>query len=87
MTTTYGSKTPIYCSSSFEWKDNHGWVDESKLIKIGTHISALDFKGIAIQSARTGKIKYFEPIYDEDGYDCEFMMYGCDNMSVKIWNY
>lgn len=87
MTTAYGSNTPIYCSSSFKWKDNIGWADESQLIKIGTHISALDFKGIAVQSAKTGKIKYFEPIYDEDGYDGEYMIYGCDNVSVQIWNY
>ena len=87
MTTTYGSKTPIYCSSGFKWKDNIGWADESQLIKLGTHISALDFKGVAIQSAKTGKIKCFEPIYDEDGYDCEFTFFGCDNVFVKIWNY
>jgi hypothetical protein len=87
MKTEYGSAVPIYCSSGFQWKDNIGWADESQLTKIGTHISTLDFKGVAIQSAKTGKIKYFEPIYDEDGYDGEFMMYGCDNMSVQIWNY
>ena len=87
MTTSYGSNTPIYCSSSFEWKGNTGIADASKLNKIGTHISALDFKGIAIQSAKTGKIKYFEPIYDEDMYDGEFTFFGCDNVFVQIWNY
>ena len=87
MTTSYGSNTPIYCSSGFEWKGNTGIADASKLIKIGTHISALDFKGIAIQSTKTGKIKYFEPIYDEDMYDGEFTFFGCDNVFVQIWNY
>jgi len=87
MKTPYGSAVPIYCSTSFDWKGNVGWADESKLIKLDTHFSSLDFKGVAIQSAKTGKIKYFEPIYDEDGYDGEYMMYGCDNMSVQIWNY
>ena len=87
MTTTYGSKTPIYCSSSFDWKGNVATAKESELITLGTHYSALDFKGVAIQSVKTGKIKYFEPVYDEDGYDGEFMIYACENMSVQIWNY
>ena len=87
MTTSYGSNTPIYCASSFHWKGNLATANESELVKLGTHYSALNFEGIAIQSPRTGKIKYFEPIHDEDGYDGEFMIYGCENMSVQIWNY
>jgi hypothetical protein len=87
MTTTYVCNTPIYCSSDFKWKDNTGTADASQLNRIGTHISSPDFKGIAIQSAKTGKIKYFEPIYDEDMYDGEFTFFGCDNVFVQIWNY
>ena len=87
MKTPYGSAVPIYCSTSFDWKGNVGWADESKLIKLDTHFSSLDFKGVAIQSVKTGKIKYFEPIYDEDMYDGEFTFFGCDNVFVQIWNY
>jgi hypothetical protein len=87
MTTSYGSKTPIYCSTSFDWKDNKGTANGSQLITLENHFSSLDFKGVAIKSVKTGEIKYFEPIYDEDGYDGEFMVYGCDNISVTIWNY
>lgn len=85
--TTYVCNTPIYCSSDFKWKDNTGTAEASQLNRIGTYISSPDFKGIAIQSYKTGKIKYFKPIYDEDGYDCEFTFFGCDNLFVKIWNY
>lgn len=87
MKTSYGSKIPIYCSTSFDWKDNKGAADESKLITLDTHISSLDFKGVAVKSVKTGKVKYFEPVYDEDGYDGEFMVYSCDNIFLTIWNY
>lgn len=87
MTTSYGSETPIYCSTSFDWKGNKGACYGSKLIKLDTHFSALDFKGVAVKSAKTGQIKYFEPVYDEDGYDGEYMVYSCDNIFIAIWNY
>ena len=87
MTTTYGSKTPIYCSTSFEWKGNNGIAKQSELITLDNHFSALNYEGVAVKSSKTGQIKYFEPVYDEDGYDGEFMIYSCDNMTLQIWNY
>lgn len=89
MKTEYGSAVPIYCSSSFEWKDGtHASCNESELIKLETQHMVGNYDGIVIRSAKTGKEKYFEPVYDEDGYDGEFMVYSCDDeLFVTIWNY
>lgn len=80
------SKTPVFCSSSFDWKNKKGTANKSELFQLG--YAADETRGIAVKSARTGIVKYFEPVYDEDGYDGEFMVYSCDDeVFVTIWNY
>jgi hypothetical protein len=46
-----------------------------------------DYAGVLIKSTKTGDEKYFEPVYDEDGYDGEFMVYKCQDIFISIWNY
>jgi hypothetical protein len=49
---------------------------------------ASGWNGVAIQSSKTGKTLLFNPVYDEDGYDGEFMIYSHnDQYFVQIWNY
>lgn len=92
--TEYGSAVPIYCSSSFKWRDDlfgfrkkNGTCNESDLIKLETQHMVGNYDGIVIRSSKTGQEKYFEPVYDEDGYDGELMVYSCDGITVEIWNY
>lgn len=85
--TEYGSAVPIYCSTSFEWKGNKGFCNESDLIKLDTEHLVGEYAGVVIRSSKTGDVKYFEPVYDEDGYDGEYMVYSCDGIFVEIWNY
>ena len=46
-----------------------------------------EYDGIFIESSKTGNIKYFKAVHDEDGYDGEFMIYRCDQIFISIWNY
>ena len=79
---------PVYSSRSFVWSGSFGTADESTLIKVDTEHMVGDYHGVLIKSAKTGEVKYFEPVYDEDGYDGEFMIYSFkDEVFVKIWNY
>jgi hypothetical protein len=87
MKTDFGTALPVYCSSSFEWKNGKGVCNGSELIKLDTEFLIGDYPGIVIRSAKTGQEKYFEPVYDEDGYDGEFEVYRCDQIFVTIWNY
>jgi hypothetical protein len=87
MKTAYGTALPVYCSSSFEWKSKKGYTEKSKLITVETEHMVGDYAGILIKSTKSGDVKYFEPVYDEDGYDGEFMVYRCRDMEVVIWNY
>lgn len=80
-------KIPIYCSTSFKWKDNKGTCNKSELIVICTHDTICEYDGVLIKSAKTKKLLYFEPVHDEDGYDGEFMVYRCEEIFVSIWNY
>ena len=81
-------KIPVYSSRSFDWKGNHGTTEQSKLVEVGSDVVPDGWNGVAIQSAKTGKIALFNPIYDEDGYDGEFMIYSFkDEVFVRIWNY
>ena len=83
-------RIPVYCSTSFCWKGNHGSTEQSRLIQMGS-IGVHDaWVGVAIQSHKTGKILLFNPVEDpsENGYDGEFMIYSCnDQYFVQIWNY
>ena len=90
------NQLPIYCSSSFKWKNNQGTVNKSDLIVIDTKHMVGEYDGVLIESSKTGNIKYFEPdknaiiftnLHDEDGYDGEFMIYKNDNIFISIWNY
>ena len=81
---------PVYCSTSFEWKGNSGYTEESKLKKVAGTVAPEGWNGIAIQSARTGHIMLFNPVEDpgQNGYDGEYMIYSCnDQYFVQIWNY
>jgi hypothetical protein len=77
----------VYCSSSFDWKGNEGSCNSSDLIIIGTEHMAGTYNGILIKSSKTGDMKYFQPVFDEDGYDGEFMVYRNGKINVSIWNY
>jgi len=46
-----------------------------------------EYKGVFIKSIKTGVVKYFEPVHDEDGYDGEFMIYKNEDIFISIWNY
>ena len=89
MTYMKSNQLPIYCSSSFKWKNKQGTINKSDLIVICTHdtICEADAFGMLIKSDKTGKILYFEPVHDEDGYDGEFMVYRSDTFFISIWNY
>ena len=87
MKTSYGTALAVYCSSSFNWKGNQGSCNGSELIKLDTKHMVGDYKGVLIKSSRTGDEKYFEPVYDEDGYDGEFMVYRSEQIFVTIWRY
>lgn len=83
-------KIPVYCSSSFDWKGNTGMAEESKLVKVGHTVADDGWNGVVIQSAKTGKILFFNPVPDpsENGYDGEFMIYSHkDQYFLQIWNY
>jgi hypothetical protein len=78
----------VYCSTCFDWKGNRGSTQESKLITAAYTQVASGWNGVAIQSSKTGKTLLFNPVYDEDGYDGEFMIYSHnDQYFVQIWNY
>lgn len=82
------NQLPVYCSSTFKWADNSvGTCKKSELITLGNRHMAGEYKGVFIKSIKTGVVKYFEPVYDEDGYDGEFMVYRCDQIFITIWNY
>lgn len=81
------SHLPVYCSSSFSWRGNKGSCNGTELIKLGEEQADGEYKGVIVRSSKTGEVKYFDPIYDEDGYDGELMIYGCDNIFIEIWNY
>jgi hypothetical protein len=81
------NQLPIYCSSSFKWKNNQGTVNKSDLIVIDTKHMVGEYDGVLIESSKTGNIKYFAPVHDQDGYDGEFMIYKNDNIFIQIWNY
>lgn len=81
------NQLPIYCSSGFKWKNNQGTINKSDLIVIDTKHMVGDYAGVLIKSTKTGDEKYFEPVYDEDGYDGEFMVYKCQDIFISIWNY
>lgn len=91
--TSYGTALPVYCSSSFDWNGNKGSCNNSELIKVDTEHMVGEYQGVLVKSSRTGIIKYFEPVHDEDGYDGEFMVYTCaqpnqsESFFVTIWNY
>lgn len=100
MKSSFDCYVPVYCSRSFSWRGNSGSCNSSDLITVykesarllfGTkHIVDAEnsiYKGIMINSKKTGKCKYFEPVHDEDGYDGEFMIYRCDQFFIQIWNY
>lgn len=87
MNTSTETKLKVYCSSSFEWKGKNGTSKQSELIDLDTKHMVGDYKGVLVKSAKTGDVKYFEPVYDEDGYDGEFMIYRCDQIFIQIWNY
>jgi hypothetical protein len=87
MTYMKSNQLPIYCSSSFKWKNNQGTVNKSDLIVIDTKHMVGEYDGVLIESSKTGNIKYFEPVQDEDGYDGEFMIYKNDDIFITIWNY
>ena len=81
---------PVLCSSSFNWKGNHGSTENSKLVTVGHTQVAKGWMGVAIQSTKTGKIALFNPVEDpsENGYDGEFMIYSHnDQYFVQIWIY
>jgi hypothetical protein len=87
MNTSPNTKLRVYCSSSFEWKGKKGTSKQSELIKLDTKHMVGDYAGVLIKSTKTGDEKYFEPVYDEDGYDGEFMVYKCQDIFISIWNY
>lgn len=89
MKTSYGSAVPIYCSTSFDWIGKKGITEKSKLITLDTFhsVGEYEYKGVVLRSSKTGAEKYFDPVYDEDGYDGEFMVYSCGDISIQIWNY
>lgn len=57
------------------------------MITVGNRYMAGEYDGIFIESSKTGNIKYFKAVHDEDGYDGEFMIYRCDQLFIQIWNY
>jgi len=79
----------VISSNSFEWKGNHGSTEESRLFEVGKTSVSSHWYGVAVKSAKTGKVLLFNPVYDEDGYDGEFMIYSThdDEIFVQIWNY
>lgn len=79
-------KIPIYCSTSFKWQDNKGTCNKSELITLEAHLGA-EHTGLLVRSSKTGNVKYFEPVYDEDGYDGEFMVYRSESIFITVWNY
>lgn len=87
MSTPHFSEIPVYCSTGFEWKDKQGTTKGSDLVKLYNDYQSGDLRGLLIKSIKTGKVKYFEPVHDEDGYDGEFMIYRCNDIFVTIWNY
>lgn len=87
MTSMKSDQLPIYCSSSFNWKNNQGTCNKSDLITVDTKHMVGKYDGVLIESSKTGNIKYFKPVHDEDGYDGEFMIYRCDQIFISIWNY
>lgn len=81
---------PIYLSKGFNWRGNAGDADGSKLADhiVGNRQSPDNQLGVFIYSIKSGLVKYFAPVHDEDGYDGEFMLYrNDDGHFVKIWNY
>ena len=78
----------VVSSDGFSWKGNHGTTEASKLSTVAQTQVPNGWNGVAIQSSKTGKILLFNPVYDEDGYDGEFMIYSHkDQYFVQIWNY
>ena len=80
-------RTAIFCSSSFKWKNNQGTCNKSDLITVDNRYMVGEYDGVLIESSKTGKLLYFKPVHDEDGYDGEFMIYRCDQLFIQIWNY
>ena len=87
MNTSTGTELKVYCSTSFDWKGRNGTSKQSELIMLDTKHMVGDYAGVLVKSAKTGDEKYFEPVYDEDGYDGEFMVYKCQDIFISIWNY
>lgn len=95
MKTTTNIQCPVYCSTSFNWKKTGKSISaegkQSDLFTVGVRYGYKDY--LLIKSAKTGIVKHFEPVYDEDGYDGEFMVYVCrgvsdeENIFVTLWNY
>ncbi len=78
----------VVSSDGFSWKGNHGTAEASKLTTVAQTQVPDGWNGVAIESSKTGKILLFNPVYDEDGYDGEFMIYSHnDQYFVQIWNY
>ena len=87
MTSMKSDQLPIYCSSSFNWKNNQGTCNTSDLIMLDTKHMVNEYDGVLIKSSKTKNIKHIKPVHDEDGYDGEFMIYRCDQIFISIWNY
>ena len=68
---------PVYASSSFSWKDNHGSTEASTLNQIA-RLPSFGRDGIYIKSNRTDECLFFEPVFDEDGYDGEFAVFSAE---------
>ena len=90
MTYMKSTTLPVYCSSGFKWKNNQGSINKSDLIMLKTNHPVCqngEYDGVFVKSIKSGDVKYFEPVHDEDGYDGEFMIYKNDDIFISIWNY
>ena len=91
-------KLPIatYYSDKFRWKNGRGSADASdfgSLASRGTCLlgdrlydDAVDI-GFFVESAKTGHIKLFTYVNNEDGYDGELQVYSSsDGVVITIFN-